>query len=486
MHDSNPPNNGQTQLSVITEGSLRSYVPIRERRAAELVRAAASGSALAPAGASVLALKSALGIKTKSSPTSGGQNEATGPAAPEFVPFQKTPNLKVVSKACSDGTETGPLDDLAVEEKRRTIRSQRYELQHGARAIALFKGEQAGLEHPANWNRVAKCCHTKVAEHVDIQKSRKYGKAFFSGVAVCGSVWVCPVCAAKIQERRREEIKQALDWAYSNRMQAVMITLTFPHYSFQSCKELLDKQAAALADLRKGNSWDCFKNRMGFRGLIRSLEVTRGRNGWHPHTHELWFVDATLKKSDIKEFLLDRWMKICKKHGLLSHGKTRAFREHSVDIKMKASSSDYLAKQDDARHWGVDREIAKASTKTSKGDHPFGLLSKFIKHDSSSRAAGLLFAEYMEAFKGKRQLFWSHGLKDLVGVNDKTDEELAAESQEEADILATLEHFGWQAIRRERAQALILDLAEREGHAGILRWLKARGVSDTAKYDWTA
>ena len=35
------------------------------------------------------------------------------------------------------------------------------------------------------------------------------------------------------------------------------------------------------------------EGRQGFKGLIRSLEVTHGANGWHPHTHELWFLKGS-------------------------------------------------------------------------------------------------------------------------------------------------------------------------------------------------
>ena len=65
--------------------------------------------------------------------------------------------------------------------------------------------------------------------------------------------------------------------------------------------ELLLKQRAAFTYLRKGKQWDKFKLNNEFEGLIRSLEITFGLlNGWHPHTHELWFVSD---KVDELEFL---------------------------------------------------------------------------------------------------------------------------------------------------------------------------------------
>ena len=91
--------------------------------------------------------------------------------------------------------------------------------------------------------------------------------------------------------------------------------------------------------------------------------------------------------------------------------KQDAFITHSLDFKFNCSTSDYLAKYDDKANWGVDRELAKASSKKGKagGMHPFEL---------AFRGYQSLWIEYTEAIKGKAQLFWSTGLKALVGIDD--------------------------------------------------------------------
>ena len=134
-----------------------------------------------------------------------------------------------------------------------------------------------------------------------------------------------------------------------------MVTLTFPHYQWQQLSDLVAQRADALQKLRAGNPWTKFKQRMGYRGLIRSLELTYGDNGWHPHTHELWFVRADAEAEDMKAKILDRWEKCCARAGLLdldNAGQVEAFRAHAVDVKGNCSASEYLAKQDDSRHWG--------------------------------------------------------------------------------------------------------------------------------------
>ena len=42
---------------------------------------------------------------------------------------------------------------------------------------------------------------------------------------------------------------------------------------------------------------------------------------------------------------------------------------------------------------------------------------------------GKLFQEFAIAMKGSRQLVWSRGLKSLLDLDEKTDEELAEETE---------------------------------------------------------
>ncbi|MNJ33279.1 Replication protein [compost metagenome] len=254
-------------------------------------------------------------------------------------------------------------------------------------------------------------------------------------------------------------------WADAQGLQAAMVTLTFPHYVWQQLTELLGQQKTALKYLREGSPWTRFKKATGYQGLIRSLELTYGQNGWHPHTHELWFVDAGTDADTMKKTVLERWKTSCARAGLLdldNVDQVAAFEAHAVDVKGWCTASDYLAKQDDSRHWGVDAEIAKASTKAgrAKGKHPFALLSLFQDGD---RKAGHRFLDYAAAMKGKRQLFWSAGLKAKVGVIEQSDEEVAEEQRDDADLLGHLEIEEWKLIRQAGLRAKVLDLAESNG-----------------------
>lgn len=324
----------------------------------------------------------------------------------------------------------------------------------------MAAGKAAGLPFWHDYHRTAKCKLVRRTDYVGVHLAPDYGAAFFTGLVTCGSLWVCPVCAAKIQERRRAEIAQAIDWAYANGLQPVLVTLTFPHQAWHKLGPLLEQQAMALQRLRAGQPWKRFKKSIGFEGFIRALELTHGDHGWHPHTHELWLVKKNADALIMKKEILKRWESACDRAGLLPKGNLDGFREHSVDVKGNCSASDYLAKHDDSRHWGADRELAKCSTKggRAKGLHPFGLLANAA--DGNLRA-GRLFLAYAIATKGKRQLFWTRGLKQRVSVRELSDELLSEQEREPADLLGMLNPSDWELVCAAGARASLLQAAEK-------------------------
>ena len=374
-----------------------------------------------------------------------------------------------------------PPSDDAIH-RARLNRIERYQLQSIARSIYAHEGRAKGLLHPFSYHRTAKCNHVRHKPNVELHLSKTSGKGFYGGLVQCGNVWTCPVCAAKVSERRRLEIAHGVDWAYQAGKKVVMVTFTFPHYSFQRVGDLLTKQRQAYTRLRKGRRWDKLKAKAGFAGLIRSLEVTYGENGFHPHTHELWIVD---KDTDIEWMLgeiLDLWWNACRLSGLVGEGSSRqVFNRRAVDIKDNCSTSDYLAKQDDSRHWGADREVAKASTKQGKasGVHPFQFL---VRHDEAVAAGdkgeaarwAKLWVEYTKAFKGARQLFWSPGLKAKVGLQDLKDLEVVERHEDEADMLGLLSPSDWSVVIAYKGKAKILTLLEDSGYTAVRDWLDAR------------
>ena len=314
-------------------------------------------------------------------------------------------NKNDVGNGCSEGA-TLPLGTIAKSSPTfQKLRADRFALLKKIRAIYLSAGVASGLDIPTKFHRTSLCKHACTGSAgVELNLLKEANRAFYKGLQTCGSVWTCPICANKIQEIRRQEIAHAMAHFYSQAKQAVMITFTFPHTQNEALKDLLKSFKASLKLLRKGGTWSRKLKAVGYAGLIRSLEITHGANGWHPHTHELWFVNENLNEEEFKEFILNKWFDACNQAGLIAENKQDDFLKHAIDIKFNCSTSDYLAKFDDKSNWGIDREMARASSKKGKksGKHPFALADE-NKDD--------LFLEYTKAIKGTAQIYWSRGLK---------------------------------------------------------------------------
>ena len=323
--------------------------------------------------------------------------------------------------------------------------------------------------------RTIDCMSKRHGQFVNVHLNPEFAAASYGGLVTCGSVWACPLCAAKVQERRRCEIEAAMNWNENTGGTALMVTLTFPHMQFDTLADLLTKQAQAFVYFRRTKAYARLVKSTGFRGLIRSLEVTHGMNGWHPHTHELWFVLPGVDQAKLRDDLMELWRASCVRSGLLDASSDHtAFERHSVDVRSQVGSADYLAKQDDSRSWGLAAELAKSSSKAgrAKGVHPHHFLVRKARGDDAH------YLEYVRAMKGKRQLFWSHGLKGIAGINDISDEELAEQTEEGSYLLALIPAGAWRFVLGNDARCEVLDAAESGGLPAITALLRVFGVPE--------
>jgi hypothetical protein len=88
-------------------------------------------------------------------------------------------------------------------------------------------------------SRIGVCMHclSPVASHVHVMKKPEGSKAYYSGLMVCGMIWVCAVCAARITEERRQELTKAL--AVTG-FTPYLVTYTLRHKRKDTLKSLVD------------------------------------------------------------------------------------------------------------------------------------------------------------------------------------------------------------------------------------------------------
>lgn len=303
--------------------------------------------------------------------------------------------------------------------------------------------------------------------------------AHFSGLQSCGSIWACPVCSAKIRNGRANEISAAAAaWDLAGNS-VVMMTLTFPHDLGMRLAALLPIVADGFRALISGRPWRRVKDQVGIVGTIRSIEVTHGGNGWHPHAHVLVYVTGEISAEGIAQLAVyarARWAKWITKQGYrVPHDR------HGVDIGLCTSAEEagaYVSKTQDGRSTG--NELARGDMKQGRQGSrtPFEILDDFRWTGDVEDLA--LWHEYEQATKGHQAITWSKGLRGILGVGqEQTDEELAAEEVGGDDIAMIPAEVWAGVVKIPGLDAALLDVAERSGRAGMDKLLARHGLDPT-------
>jgi len=366
-------------------------------------------------------------------------------------------NAKSVHKPEKVDPETGEIIGFSPMDSR----VQRFALQSVARSF-----------FPKS--RIDKCLRLRQkGKDIQVWKSKEYKTASYKGLQTCGSVWRCPVCSAKIAERRRVEIIAAMAAHKAADGCVNMVTLTCPHQRLDNLLDLLAKQAKALKTFWNARKTVAIFKEMGTIGLIRALEVTHGRlseqnNGWHPHYHVLLFqgvgVDLVLfepiQMRDWQVRLYLVWAAACVKAGLGEPSFA-----HGLKLDDGSHAAKYVAK------WGLEDEMTKGHTKKAiNGETPFDFLRAYLL-DKNDKQAAALFIEFAKTFEGKAQLYWSKGLKKRFAIGEKSDDELAAVEDDAARLLGTVTLDQWRDVLAVEGRVSLLVIAASSGWDSVLVYL---------------
>ena len=348
-----------------------------------------------------------------------------------------------------------PQKEELSQEKSAAFTAERFALQAGARH--LLPGE-----------RVACCLRRRQAgrDCVEVWYLQQLRRARFGGLQTCASVWMCPVCAAKITERRKLELTAALVAAEAQGLRVVMATYTLRHNAGDSLRWLLNGLMAARKKATGGRAAMHLREVCGVVGSVRALEVTWGAGtGWHPHVHELLFVSPGGNLAALEVGLRSQW-----ENGLRLAG-MREVNQHALDFTCcDIDIAAYIEKFGRERSWNVEHELTKQPTKKGRAGRftPMELLRSFTLDGDAD--AGELWREYALTMKGSRQLYWSAGLRQMLlpAVAERTDQELAEETSEAGTLLAELQLHQWKAVLYHDARAQVLNIAA-TGDADALR-----------------
>lgn len=361
-----------------------------------------------------------------------------------FGKDNKTEGLNTQSAYLGIIAETASANPPSVEAKNRDANTVR-KLDSIIRRMALQKKAKNLLKG----HRIKVCLEKVIPlrEHVDIVRHKEKKTLGYRGLQRCGMLWACPVCASKITEGRAGEIQEGVKNWHTQDGFVIFATYTMSHGAGATLNDSLDILKRSLKRFKSGRAYQELTDEYGIQGTIKALEITYGDNGWHPHIHELIFV-LPLSQRAIGRFIQDmreRWIISLRKEG--GDGKP--------DIAYQAKTAnqdiyDYIAKYGKSptgEGWSIEREITKSPSKLARkeGKTPFQLLDE---SDTSEKSANL-FIEYVHTMHGVRQLVWSKGLREKLGLEDEIeDEKIAGEGEDnsEYELLAQIDKYAWYYV----------------------------------------
>lgn len=349
----------------------------------------------------------------------------------------------------------------------------------------------------------------------------------FGNLQSCGSVWACPCCSATINAQRQTDIEAALtawqDGGPRGRRVA-LVTLTMKHRRGQRLSTLWDALASSWNLVASGAGWAADQKAYGsllagaehksgpHKGklrpskmripVIRVVEGTHGKHGWHVHIHALLLLPAGTTEADVAALgagIFDRWSAALTARGLSAQRFyrdpiTKELLELGVDARLikgdaSAALGDYFTK---AVYQG-SMEVARGDMKDARYGNrtPFKVLADVVDKTRAiddSREDLALWGEWELASKGRRQITWSRGLRALLLPDapelELTDQELA-DQDHGGDVVAEVGKDLWALIVARRADWRLLQAfgrSDRNGYRLLWLWAKAADLESAAQW----
>lgn len=373
------------------------------------------------------------------------------------------------------GTESALLDryanNLAIAGQRAYARNKWY-------------GLRSALQPLTSLPRLRACGRVPRSTAVGVRSTG--GKAGYSGLVTCGSVWSCPVCSRKIGARRAVDVGGVVAQAISEGYTVVFVTKTLRHHAGQSLSMLWDSVSTCWHSVVNTRWYRFMKIDTGLIGFIRSAEVTHGENGWHPHTHVVLILRGDISDVELADFVAGidkRWAAKAVSLGLLS---PLAAGQHyrRVGAGDIAEISSYMSKTHkdaplDAGRIGL--ELTFTQSKTARAIHSTRSMWEVLEGALRGEVTDVALWQIWERVsKGRRALSWSKGLRERFQLDvEQTDEEIADEEIGTVeDTLVWITNAGWLALVREQPELIpeILNITESGGFPALAALLDAHGI----------
>jgi hypothetical protein len=342
--------------------------------------------------------------------------------------------------------------------------------------------------------RLRACGHYVTSNAGGVSVCVKHGEGgasgYIRGVALCGSIWSCPVCSAKIRHARSVELQAALVRHLATGGGVYTGISTVAHQRFDSLESVWTGLQKGFTAAFGGSGWLGTKRHKGdkerFRvvGVIRIGETTYGVNGWHPHFHYLILTAAPLSKVDQASMSSRIYARYSQKletlgmecredlHGIEPIRCSADIARYFMKIQGFEGVDKVEASKAGSRLRGAVLEHTRTDLKKGKagGMTPFQILDAIASEEDGEKAEALvsIWREWEAVSRGRRFMGWSKGLRALLCLaEEKTDQELA-EADAGGDSVCDMTKDEWRSLRKASAVLLAIKLAEEGVNLGAI------------------
>lgn len=299
----------------------------------------------------------------------------------------------------------------------------------------------------------------------------------YSGMCRCGSGYICPVCNAILRQVRLQEIQQIIAIMFARGYTLAHMILTARHNRYTDLEIFQSRFAAAERHYKSSRSYRAFRGLLDAEHHIRVVEVTddhpdsKNKTGWHYHAHILYFVRRDLidqSQSNVDAIikrLKNQWVDSLNKYDL-SGDRDVAAMIRVVDIsdclddqQQLNRLAEYVAKAMQYEISALPEKTTKTKTKKDKNRITIWELQEIVLQRDDD-ALYQRYNQYINAMQGVNFLRCSRGLKQLCGIEQKTDEEAVNEQQAEGETVIRFEKRTFAKIAYNGWQGYILSAGE--------------------------
>jgi hypothetical protein len=318
--------------------------------------------------------------------------------------------------------------------------------------------------------------------------------ACWGNVQTCGSKWFCPVCAAKERQERAEQLAELAARHLAEGGELLMFTPTIRHHNGQPLRDLVEAvQFGWTGRVANGGAWVSDRRRYGIEYIHRSVDLTIGPNGWHPHLHVLLFLKSPLTADELAKLRQRLWQRFAR--GVEAKGcepplLNQCKLEKAVDdaqISRYVSTSVMKQKTRSAGMESVRHDMKNGRRRSDGNQHftPFEILRIMQDWgiDEEEEFGGVtrklrdVWAEYEAAMSGEEDRQGVHAFDSSPGLwqyLDELREKQNAEEEEEADDLVwemEIEIWTMDAILREPGALARAQTAAEVGRPAFERFI---------------